>query len=123
MVLENFNVAAIDTAVAIAGSLCLCTSQTRHHASLQAQRVACTGRYSRGDVCRRDWACNQLCTTTRVLTIASTPCRLQEVIASNSRHLRHAHGCLQASAPQLLHSLEPRNYQLVPPQELMLPYE
>lgn len=85
--------------------------------------MACTGRCSRGEAYKRQSSCKQPLPAQPVLTIASSPCRGQEVIASNNRQLRHAHGCLQASAPRLLHTPEPRNYHLVSPQELMLPYE
>ena len=49
--------------------------------------------------------------------------RSQEAVGANNRQLRHAHGCLQAGPPQVVPCLEPRNYQLTSPQELLLPYE
>jgi hypothetical protein len=53
----------------------------------------------------------------------STQRRSQDVVGTNNRQLRHAHGCLQAGPPQLLPCLEPRNYHLASPQELLLSYE
>jgi hypothetical protein len=49
--------------------------------------------------------------------------RSQGVVGTNNRQLRHAHGCLQAGPPQLVPCLEPRNYHLASPQELLLSYE